>query len=418
MVQYIPYHHSQRCNMKILQIASRIPFPLDDGGAISVYHTTKSLHSAGHEVVLCALNTNKHYQPPSVMAEVCTRIATTDINTDISVFAALKNLFFSDLPYNLERFVSEEFVAMIVGILQAEHFDVVHIESTFVAYMIPALRMATTAPIVVRPQNIEYVITERLAHNASNPLKAWYYRLLTQRMKRFEIRAFPQADGLLTITPEDAERVRELGYTGEIAVMPAGVDTQFFSANAMITPQPQSIFYFGSLDWAPNIEAVHWFMAEVYPKLRKELPQVMVHIGGKNPSEDILRYGTMENVTVHGNVPSAPRFMNEYSMMIVPLLSGGGMRLKIVEAMGVGVPIISTKVGAEGIAGVHGENMLFAETPDEFIACIRQCCEDETLRQTLSVNARRTAEKLYSWDSVISRAIEFYRHLIQKKQSV
>ncbi len=403
--------------MKTLHITSRIPYPLDDGGAISVYHTTKSLYDAGHDVTICALNTNKHYQDPKVMSNACTRIFTTDINTDIRISDAVRNLFFSRLPYNLERFVSKEFVSMILAVLESEPFDIIQIESTFVAYMIPALRTVTTIPIVVRTQNIEYVITQRLAQNSTNLFKSWYYQLLTNRMKRFEAEIFPTADGVLTITPEDATRVQALGYTGPIAVMPAGVDTEAFVPDSSVQTEPQSIFYFGSLDWAPNIEAIHWFMAEVYPKLREQLPEVTFHIGGKKPGADILQYNMLEHVTVHGNVPSAPQFMNQYTVMVVPLLSGGGMRLKIVEAMSAGVPIISTRVGAEGIIGEHGENILFAETPDDFITCIRRYMEDNVLRNKISNNARRTAETNYSWQSVIRHALQFYEHLLQQKKN-
>lgn len=401
--------------MKILQITSRIPYPLDDGGAIGIYNITKALHEAGHHITLCALNTNKHYQPPHVMQNVCSAIHTVDINTDIRVGAALRNLFFSDVPYSLERFVSQEFIAMISRLVQTELFDVIHIDSSFVAYMVPHLRKITAIPMVIRAHNIEYAITERLAKNTKNLLKRWYYGVLTDRMKKFEQNILPQASGILAITPEDVERLSALGYHGAYSVMPAGVDTTMFAPHKDIELDTKSVFYFGSLDWAPNIEAVHWFMLHVFPALRKQIPDIAFHIGGKNPGEDILRYDTIDGVSVHANVPSAPRFMNQFHIMVVPLLSGGGMRLKIVEAMSTGTIIISTRIGAEGIAGVHGENMLFAETPEEFITCIQQCVASPELCDRLMKNARITAVQEYSWQGVIKKGIAFYESLIRQE---
>lgn len=409
--------------MHILQIAPRIPFPLDDGGAIAVYNVTKALHTAGHRITFLALNTNKHHQPSEVMQGVCERIKTVDINTDIRPYKAFVNLF-STMPYNAERYVSQEFINLVRSeILSAaeldDPFDIIHIEFVYAAYVIDAIRALQTntdipfviPPVVLRTHNVEYKIRERLAANEPNLLKRWYMRLLARRLKALEQRYFQQMDGILAITPEDAQTIRAMGYTGVMAVMPAGVDVEFFTPREHLTTQENTLFFFGSLDWIANQEGVHWFMRAVFPLVRQKFPTLEFHIGGKNPLDDILRYASEQGVTVHPNVPSAPEFMQQFDIMLVPLLSGGGMRVKIVEAMSMGKPIISTRIGAEGIAAEHGINILLADTPEEILHAIDTLLNNPILKQQIGNNARITATERYSWESVTQEGIRLYKHL-------
>lgn len=407
--------------MDILQLTSRIPYPLTDGGAIGIYNLTKYLHIAGHRITLLSLNTNKHFQNPDVMRDICQDIQTSTINTDITIFNALKNLLVTTFPYNAERFFSNEFARLLQSTLQQKKFDIIHVDSAFMLWYIDTIRESFSSPqdcppIILRAHNVEYLISERLARNPENPFKRWYLKVLAKRMKNFEKTYFQKCDGILAITREDEQLIRSLGYTKPVGIMPAGVDTQFFSPNDIIQPKQNTIFFFGSLDWMPNIEAVHWFMDAVWQKIHEKLPELEFHIGGKNPPPEIQRYADNQKVFLHPNVASAPDFMQQFNIMVVPLLSGGGMRLKIVEAMVMAKPIISTTIGAEGISGQPQPHLIRADSPDEIVDAIVQLFHDPSFRTTLSQNARAAAVNHYSWDHVILSGINFYESLIQLRR--
>ncbi|MES2767489.1 MAG: glycosyltransferase family 4 protein [Bacteroidota bacterium] len=402
--------------MKILQLTPRIPFPLHDGGAICMYNTAKYLTKAGHSVTLAALNTNKHFVAPEVMKGACDEVVTTNINTDLSAIAAFKNLF-TKLPYNAERFISEEFSGLLQSLLKKNSYDIIQIESIFVAFYIDIIRSYSKAPVVLRAHNAEYMITERLAQHEKNLFKKTYLRFLAGRMKRFEAELFKKFDGILAITPDDEAIIKKMGYEGKTAVMPAGVDTNFFSPAPNEDFSAKRMFFFASLEWSANIEALQWLMREVFFKIQKLHPDLELHIGGKNPDERTLFFKNVPGVQFHQNIESAPDFMRAHGIQIVPLLSGGGMRVKIIEAMSAGKAIISTSIGAEGIKYENGKNILIADTAEEFITQIDKCFKNGERVKTISRNARETALQHYSWEQQTEIALKMYRELLKENNT-
>lgn len=402
--------------MNILQLTPRIPYPPHDGGAIAMYNTTKYLQKAGNKVTVLALNTNKHYQNPENIKDICNTVYAVEINTDIRVFKAMINLFKS-IPYNAERFISKKFSEKLKELLQTQPFDVIHLEGTFVAWYIDVIRKYTDVPVFLRSHNVEYLIWERLYKNAPRSPQAQYIRYLAKKLKRFEAEYFNKFDGIMAITEEDAKRMREeLHVTVPIEVIPAGVDFESFTLNPEIETLPNSLFLFGSLDWMPNVEAVLWFYHKVFTRLKQEIPDVKLYIGGKNPPQEILSLHDENKVFVYGNVPSARDFMQSFEIMLVPLLSGGGMRIKIIEGMAMQKVIISTSIGAEGIQAIPEKDILIANTPEEFVTQIKRCFESTELKQKLSENALKTVKTHYDWQNITKKTMEFYHKITREKQ--
>lgn len=414
--------------MRILAILSRIPYPPTDGGAILTYNTLKYLHRAGHELHVLALNTKKHHQPPEVLREVCTSIQTVDVNTDLTAAGALGSTLRGE-SYIANRFYSKPFEELLLRTLRTTPVDVVHIDHTLVAWYARTIRQhllehplsAHPLPkhplVVLRTHNVEYMIQERLAKHETMPLRRWYRRYSAERMKAFEKRFFTECDGVIAITPEDAAQIRAMGYGGAMEVIPAGADIQDFAPNPDVSPKPNTICYIGGMDWMPNIEAMQWFVRDVMPLVREKLPDVEFHLAGKRMSPEILEYRQQENIFTHPDVPSAPVFIQSHEILVVPLLSGGGMRLKIVEAMALGMPIVSTRIGAEGIAVRDGESILFAETPEEFVEKIGMLLANPELKKRLGEEARRIALERYTWGSIAAQQVRFYESLLASKNS-
>ncbi len=405
--------------MRILAILSRVPFPLTDGGAILSYNTLKHLHKAGHDVHVLTLNTKKHHQSPDVLRDIAAWVQTLDIDTDIHASEALQSLLRGE-SYIAKRFESNAFAKMLQNTLQTSRFDIIHLDHTLTGWYAhiaqEALQGQQPAPkVVLRTHNVEYTIQERLAKHEQNALRKWYRKHEAKQMKKVEKRIFAECDGVVAITPEDAAIIRQMGYSGALEVIPAGADTTEFTRNPDIQRLPKTLCYIGGMDWLPNVEAMRYFVREVMPLVRETMPKMALHIAGKRMTDEVRNFANERGVFVHPDVPSASVFLQAHEILVVPLLSGGGMRLKIVEAMALGIPIISTRIGAEGVNVRDGENILFAETPQEFLVAIQTLSNDDALRERLGANARKTALEQYTWEAVVKRQIAFYERLCSRQ---
>ncbi|MFD2717547.1 glycosyltransferase family 4 protein [Hymenobacter monticola] len=404
--------------MHILQLCPRVPYPPHDGGAIAMYDVAAGLVRAGHRVTLLAINTPKHRQPADALAHLgpSLRLVLVDVNTDLSPVKALKNLLFSRQPYNVERFMSTAVGEKLLEILRTDKVDVVQLEGTFVAWYAELLGRQhrqdfRVPPLVLRAHNVEYTIWQMLAGRETNPLKRRFLKTMADRLEKFERRHLRQFDAIAAITEADADRLRALHCPEPIVFIPAGADLARLQANPALAPQPRTLFMIGSLDWLPNQEGVEWLLREVWPAFHAEFPDVELHIAGRNAPAHLLNLKA-DNVIVHGFVESAPAFMQEHGLMLVPLLSGGGMRVKIIEGMAVGKAILSTRLGAEGIAVRDGHDIIVRDSPAEWLAFLRTWARGEVPVQEIGANAAHTATEVYDNRRVVQRFVDLYEQLL------
>ena len=404
--------------MHILQLCPRVPYPPHDGGAIAMYGVAAGLVWAGHRVTLLAINTPKHRQPADALAHLgpTVRLVTVEVDTDISAAKALKNLLFSRQPYNVERFISPAVGEKLLEILRTEAIDIVQMEGTFVAWYVELLGRQHRAnfrvpPLVLRAHNVEFTIWQMLAHREKNPLKRLFLRTMAARLEKFERRYLRQFDAVVAITEADAQRLRALQCPEPVVFIPAGVDLARCQPDPAIRAQPRTLFMIGSLDWLPNQEGVEWLLREVWPAFHAEFPDVELHIAGRNAPAHLLAPRT-DNVFMHGFVESAAEFMQQYDLMLVPLLSGGGMRVKIIEGLALGKVILSTRLGAEGIAVRDGHDIVLRDSPADWLTALRTWARGELPGRELGAEAARTAATLYDNRRVVQRFIDLYEQLL------
>ena len=403
--------------MHILQLCPRVPYPLTTGGAIAMYDVAAGLVQAGHRVTMLAINTPKHHQPANVLDHLGPnfRLVTVDVNTDITPLRALKNLLLSRQPYIVERFISPAVGEKLVEILQSETVDVVQFEGTFAAWYSEFLGRRGSAdlrvpPLVLRAHNLEHTIWHMLAGREQNPLKRFYLRDMATRLERFERRHVALFDAVAAITDDDARRLQALGCPEPVVFIPAGVDFARFQPDPAVQARPRTLFMIGSLNWLPNLEGLHWLLREIWPTVHAEMPDVELHIAGSGTPDDLLRPRT-DNVFVHGFVESAPAFMQQYELMLVPLLSGGGMRIKIIEAMALGKAVLSTTLGAEGIAVRHGHDIVLRDTAAEWLDALRAWGRAEVPVAAIGAAAAHTATHVYDRRRVTGQFVELYERL-------
>ena len=395
--------------MRILQLCHKFPYPLKDGGAIAVTYLAKAYAALGHEVTLLSMNTSKHWFELSALPADFNHYAamhTVSVQNHIRPLPALRNLFLSKKSFHVERFESKAFAEKLAEVLKINTFDVVQLESIFLAPYLPVIReFAPTAKAVLRTHNVEHEIWDRVASN-SKPLKKWYLQRITPRLKAYELEQINHCDLVVGISQRDVEQFKRLGLRRPATVCPIGINCQDYRPDTSSFQRPLSLSFIGSLDWMPNLEGLHWFLDSVWlPLLAPNFPELSFHIAGRTAPR-WLKELKMDRVFFHGEVPSAADFLNQHSVMVVPLLSGGGMRAKILEGMAVGKVVLSTRLGIEGIEATDRQEYLRAEQPDEWLEALRWCYAEREKLAEMGARARTFCELHFDNLQVAGKLLE------------
>jgi glycosyltransferase involved in cell wall biosynthesis len=401
--------------MKVLQISNKIPYPEKDGGVIAINAITEGLLKAGCEVKVFAMNTRKHFIEIRSIPEKFRNdrhLETITIDTDVKPLSALIALL-TGKSYNISRFKSEDFSKKLTAILKKESFDIIHLEGLYLAPYLPIIKQYSKAPVIMRAHNIEWKIWHKLASEEKGIVKKWYLTKLSKQLKIYEESVIDLFDGIATITNTDLEYWKKMGCKTPMAHIPFGVDLSTYVPGK--SKYPNSLFYIGALDWLPNLQGIDWFLKNVWTNILTKFPDVQFHIAGRN-MPDSLRNGNYPNVVFHGEVEDAKVFMEDYDIMLVPLLAGSGVRIKIIEGMAMEKPIITTSVGIEGIECKLGRDVLVADEPAQFAEAVCHCIEDKTFKEDLGKLARKFIEENGSIDQATAKLIGFYNERILQKQ--
>ena len=402
--------------MRILQLMNKVPWPPNDGGAIACLNMTKGFSMLGHEVVVLSMNTSKHHvrikdMPHNIRTMADFRLV--EVPASINWFEAALNLLFSKIPYNAQRFISDEFSMELIKLLTEKPFDVVQLEGLYLCPYIPVIRKYSEALVTYRAHNIEYEIWERTA-KLSEGLKSKYLRNLSRRIKRFEISYLNSYDLLVPITDRDGLILDSLGNTKPKHTSQTGIDFASLVPTAKKLEFP-SLFHIGALDWAPNQEGLLWFFDNCWTKIHQENPELKFYLAGRNAPDWFERHLKLEGVVYLGEIDDAYDFINSKAIMVVPLFSGSGMRIKIIEGMALGKPIVTTDIGTEGIPTENGNNILIANNADEFVGAINRLINDRGLSDHIGRNAIGFIQEKFDNLSQAGALVDFYRNHIHAK---
>ena len=323
--------------MKILLIATQIPFPLTDGGKVCLFNTIKYLALRGHQITLLAYGDKKR-RDLKLLQEICD-VQVVHKSTKDSFVRGIINLF-SDTPYKISKYISKELHEAIVRILQSERFDIVHVEQLHVAHYGFLCKQEANLPIVLREENVESIIVERFVGKYTIPIIRHYLRNQLDRIRRYEAKMAALFDLCCMITNEDQKKLLHLNSAAKTCVVTAGVDSIYFKDVPTSKRKPQSICFFGSLYWTPNQDGVSWFLKEVFPKIISLNPDVVFYIIGKDVPQNIKSYES-RNVVIRGFIHNLREELAQYEVTVVPLRIGGGIRIKILESFAMKIPVVS-----------------------------------------------------------------------------
>jgi glycosyltransferase involved in cell wall biosynthesis len=377
-----------------------------------VCNTAKGLVRLGHEVTLMSLNGKKSFGKTSVDKELRGKInyKVHDIDISISVWDMLVNLF-SKTSFNIDRYYDPAFEAALLKEIKSNEYDVIQFEGLMVSLYLPAIQRATDARLIYRAHNIENMVWARLAQQKTDPFKRYYLQMHARRIKNYELQQLNKFDAITLFTQQDKAMIEGYGVNVPVEVMPVGIDLQNYQPDVTAIEFP-SLFFLGSLDWLPNREGMEWFLDNFKIELTEGDLNVKLYVAGSDIPESFDDYEVMNKIFIQGEVDDALEFVNSKSIMIVPLLSGGGMRVKIVEGMAMEKCIISTSLGVEGINFTNGENILIANTRDEFYQAIKRCIKDEKYCHAIGANARKLVEEQHDNNRVANTLVSFYQSLL------
>lgn len=416
---------------RILFLTQVLPYPLDSGAKIRAYYVLRHLVSQ-HEVTLVSfVRADDRPEHTAHLERFCRAVYTVPMQRSrLRDARALLVALFSGQSMVIVRDEIGEMRATLRRLVEEETFDIVHADQTSMAQYALYARSRTphpecrqTARLVLDAHNALYRIPERMSAHERNPLKRLAFRREARALARYEAQVYQRFDHVVFVADQDRQALKELvsKHNSPLASRPSPFTTIPICVDpeeqALIqrAPHPRAVTHLGTMFWPPNVEGVLWFAQEVFPRVLAQMPEAQFVIVGKNPPQQVrdLSFQT-RNIHVTGYVPHPVPYLAETAVFIVPLHAAGGMRVKILDAWCWGVPIVSTSVGAEGIAVRDGENILIADTPDTFAQAVVRVLQEPTLGERLRENGRRWVQERYNWRRVYGEWDEVYQRLITR----
>ena len=390
--------------MKILFLTQLSPYPPSSGGAIKTYNILKHLGSRHEISLLTFIRRESEISALSHLSEYCrkiefcviTRSGMRDILHGARSLAAGKSFIITrdwhpEMQAKVLRFLRDE-----PELLYVDHLQMIQ----FVPHPAPC-------PVLLDDHNVEWRIIERFASTCTAPARRLFASLEWRKLRSYELRACRNAGVVLTVTPQDREVLISNGVSAEKVVMlPIGTDTEYLNP-VRLDREARNVLTFGTMSWPPNADAVAYFGRTIYPLVKRRVPTVRFTVVGANPPAEIRALGKDDpSVKVTGYVDDVRTTAEGAAVFVVPLRIGSGMRVKILDAMALGLPVVTTSIGCEGISLRAGEHALVADTPDEFARAVIRLLLNYEERVRLGSAGRNLVETLYSWPPILDRLDE------------
>lgn len=381
--------------MKILFMPKQIPHEKVIGGPIIIYNRIKYL-SRGHRVSLLSfLREEEEKKYLHTVTKFCQVAEFPALPRGRPFIKGLFQFFFSPTPPYFRTTYTQEMQNKTVEMTKRYGYDVIIAEYAVMGQYLyrnkdlPAVKKVISCHEIYFPARLTAFKKEWYKKEG---LKALIH---LKGLRRYELNMYRSADKVLTLTHQDRDKLLSFDPELNISVVPHGVDVDYF------TPQEReeepAVMFLGNYPHLPNRDAALYFVSEVLPLVRKEFPSVKLYLVGRGPQEDIIALGKDPNIVVTGTVDDVRPYFNKASLFICPVRLGGGFRGKILEAMACGRPVVSTSLGAFGSGAVDGENILIADSPDDFAEKVIEVLKDEALWKKISAGGRKLVEEKFSW---------------------
>ncbi len=397
--------------MDVLFLCLYPPLPLVDGGRIRTFHTLQQAALRHNVTLVCFHSSISTAKDLVQLKSICTRVEIVPLPTlDLSLGAKINRLV-NLLPAGLDAWHSAIMRETLVTLVGQNDFDLIHIDHIL---LYQYAKYFSGIPCLLNHHNIENLAQKRLL-KVSGRTNLWVYLrkdLEIWRWEQYELASSRNSAVITVVSDQDSQFFSRYLSPEKIVIVPNGVDTDFFRP-AEKADHNLSLLFTGSMNYEPNIDAVSWFVNKIFPLLRCQFPGIRFVIAGRNPFPQIVALAQPEAVIVTGHIDDIRDEYHKASVFVVPLRSGGGTRLKILEAMAMGVPVVSTNIGAEGLDVRSEIDLLIANNEKEFVLQINRLLSDISFRQKLSKNARSLVTVKYDWQRIGGQLEKAYKLAIQ-----
>lgn len=398
--------------MRILFLAPRVPWPADTGGKIRAVNILKQITKFAQIHLACfsfEKNDPEHAKELKKLGITVTLVPAEEPG----IIPKAVGIMLNPIPYSIAKYYSKSMAQALKSLQQTHSFDAVHIDHVHMAHYNHCFN---NRPCIIDEHNVEYKILERCASVEESFLKKIIYATQANKMKNFETRQIRLCSRYLAVSDDDLRLLDELAGTqknGRGHVIPNGVDVDFFQgSNTAPDGQEDALAFTGSLDWLPNDDAAVFFCREVLPLIWKQNASVKFYIVGKNPSATVRGLAQKDpRIVVTGRVDDVRTYIQRAKIFVVPIRIGGGTRLKILEAMSTRKAVVSTTVGAEGIACTKDVDIVLGDTPQAFANQVIVLLKDPQKREALGTAARKLVLEKYDWRIIGKKLNKIYEEI-------
>lgn len=406
--------------LKIVQIIARIPAPPVDGGSRYVYYSGKMLAELGHELTIIAFKSQKHVQNPEMIKSFADLIYEDDEFKPFNMLSVI-NSFVKRIPISvvhrmnvqkMERLL-DEFINKIKALSNSKYKYIFLIEGIHAGLMIDTLRgKFPESKIVFRQANVEHELLKRRAADTGNPLLKLFFKIQSKFMYNFEIDCFKKCDGVTAISEYDKDIFIKMlpGLKCHVVFPTAELSFPDFEKRKL-----NKILAISDWTWHPNIIGLNWFLTEIFPEIKNKIPDIEFNIVGKGITDDFKNQYESENVHFHGFVESLDSFYESSNILVAPLLYGGGVKIKLIDALSKGMTIVTTKYGIEGIPVSHNKEIILVDDNTNFIDHIIELINQPEKSKQISQNAYKWAEKNLNSKEIALKFETFLKEIYEKK---
>ena len=396
--------------MRVLQLAPRVCWPLDTGAKLRNYHLARVL-SRDAQVTLLAFGDSVSAE----LQDVYDKIVTVPRGSGYSLGKLLRGAV-GRTPLPLLNYTSQEMTNALSRLFTANEFDVVQVESIHLMNYLRTIRASLQRAVVLCDwHNIESELMQRYSEQEKSAPRRAYARRTARLMKDFEQRALAEFDAHVAVSQRDAEALRSVSPSAKVFVVENGVDRSYYATDGSQSNARNRIVFVGSMDYHANVEGVVKFARSVWPAVHRQKPELVFTIVGKDPAPTVRQLSSIEGIEVTGSVDDVRPYYREAVAAIVPLNVGGGSRLKILEALAAGVPVVSTTLGAEGLHVRDGEDILIADGEDRLTKALINLVDDEKWRARLISGGHALVAERYDWARLGAKLFECYQHLLSER---
>ncbi|MEN6521694.1 MAG: glycosyltransferase family 4 protein [Armatimonadota bacterium] len=396
----------------VLILVPKLPYPVMDGDSVRHYNLIKRLSNDCNISLICYCDEKYSDVGIAEMEKYCKNIRAIPHKkrSKLEWLKRFASSYIKGSPSTTAVHYSPDMKHAVVSLLKEHKFDIVQIEHTFMSEYIDDVKRFSSAHTILTVHNLEAInVRRKFKHQTWGHLKV-RHMIDTAVYPGFEKRAINSFNACVTVSELNAELIRPIRK--DVIVVENGVDIAL-NSQLPVNPELCDLVFIGGMDYLPNIDGATFMVESILPLIRQKMMETKLYIVGRNPVPEVMALGASDGVEIHADVPDVKPWYEKAAITVVPLRSGGGTRLKILESMALGVPVVSTSIGCEGLDVTDKENILIADTPSEFAECVCRLLQNPELRTQLSQNARSLVEHRYSWDAIAPKLMDVYTSLLE-----